>query len=63
MVNGAGSRSSMRSIHLRDLDLEPARVELAYARPVMERYIKRSQSDLFSGRKVAILTKVLENLN
>jgi hypothetical protein len=48
---------------LSELDLEPARDELAYARPVMERYIKRTQPDVYSGRKIAILNKVLENLN
>ncbi len=48
---------------LSEVELELAHTELRYARPVMERYIKRAQTDVYSKRKVAILTWVLENLN
>ncbi len=48
---------------LSELELEPARSELHYARPVMERYIKRAPLEVFSKRKIAILNNVLENLN
>jgi hypothetical protein len=48
---------------LLDLDLEPAREELKYAQPVIERYLKSSRSGAYSKRKVAILQKALANLN
>ncbi len=48
---------------LSDLDLNPAREELRYARSVMERYIKNVRADVYSKRKVTIITNVLENLN
>jgi len=48
---------------LHDLDLEPARAELKYARPVMEKYLKNSRADVYSKRRVAIITKALDNIN
>lgn len=42
-----------------EMDLGPARDELSYARPVMERYLKRSHPGEYSERKKAILTKAM----
>jgi hypothetical protein len=46
---------------LHDLDLEPALEELKYARPVMEKYLKNSRADVYSKRRVAIITQILNN--
>jgi hypothetical protein len=48
---------------LRDLDLEPAFTELKYARPVMEKYLKNSRRGVYTKRRLAMITKVLENQN
>lgn len=48
---------------LLDLDLEPARAELIYARPVIERYLKNSRTGVFSPRRVAIFQKALDMVN
>jgi hypothetical protein len=48
---------------LSELDLKPAQLELKYARPTMEKYLKRSKADEYSRRRVTIITNILENLN
>jgi hypothetical protein len=48
---------------LSELNLDPARDELKYARPAMERSMKKARSDVYSKRRVAIITTILENLN
>ncbi len=48
---------------LSELDLEPASAELKYARPAMESYLKRPRADVYSKRRVVIITKILENLD
>jgi len=48
---------------LSEVDLEPAYAELKYALPAMERYLKITRADVYSQRRVAIFSKVLENLN
>jgi hypothetical protein len=48
---------------LHELDLEGARTELRYARPVMERYLKRTQKDIYTQRKIAIIEKALDQIN
>jgi hypothetical protein len=48
---------------LSGFDLEPAYAELKYARLAMERYLKRPRADVYSQRRVAIITKILKNLN
>ncbi len=48
---------------LSELNLEPAGDELEYARPAMERYMKKPQSDIYSNRRAAIITRILESLN
>ena len=48
---------------LSEIELEPARAELRYAIPVMERYIRHPRQDDYSKRRVTIFTTVLEKLN
>ena len=48
---------------LADLDIEPAIEELRYARPVMERYVKRPHQDTYSKRRFAIINKALEKIS
>jgi hypothetical protein len=48
---------------LSELDLDAAREELRYARPIMERYVRNIRMDVYSKRKVTIIKKTLENLN
>jgi hypothetical protein len=48
---------------LLDLDLEPARAELKYARPVMEKYVKNSRAGVYSKRRITIFNKALEIAN
>jgi len=48
---------------LHHLDLEPAFTELKYARPVMEKYLKNSRRGVYTKRRLAMITKVLENQN
>ena len=48
---------------LADLDLDPARSELMYARPVIERYLKKSHTDPIGQRKAMILEKALAKIN
>jgi hypothetical protein len=48
---------------LSELELESAKAELRYARPVMEKYVKRARKDVYSQRKVLIIEKVLEQIS
>lgn len=48
---------------LSELDLDAAREELKYARPAMEKSLKLSRADIYSKRRAAIFSKVIENLN
>jgi hypothetical protein len=48
---------------LHELELEEARAELEYARPVMERYLKRTPKDTYSRRKIAIIERALQQIN
>jgi hypothetical protein len=48
---------------LHELELEEAKSELIYARPVMERYVNRTPKDIYSRRKIAIIEKALEQIN
>lgn len=44
------------------LDLEPARTELVYARPAMERFLRRAREGEFSSRRVTIINQALETI-
>ncbi len=46
-----------------DLDLTPAREELTYARPLMERYLKHPREGTYSKRRIRILQRALEITN
>ena len=48
---------------LHELDLEEARAEMKYARPVLERYVKRTPKDIYTQRKIAITERVLDQIN
>jgi hypothetical protein len=48
---------------LHELELEEARAELIYARPVMERYLHRTPKDIYSRRKFTILEKALKQIS
>jgi hypothetical protein len=48
---------------LLDLDLEPAHVELKYAQPVMEKYLKNARSGVYSQRRATIFQKALDKIN
>ncbi len=48
---------------LMDLDLEPARAELKYARPMMEQYVRKTRVSAYSKRRVTIFEKTLEKVN
>jgi hypothetical protein len=47
---------------LSELDLEPAYAELKYARPAMEKSVKKARVDVYSKRRVAIITKIFEKM-
>jgi hypothetical protein len=47
---------------LLDLNLESARAELAYARPAMERFLRRIRQGEFSSRRVTIINRALETI-
>jgi hypothetical protein len=47
---------------LLDLDMEPARQELRYARPAMESYLRRAHPGDYSKRKTALLVRALERV-
>ena len=47
---------------LGDLDLEAARVELKYAQPAIERYLKVTRTDDYAKRKTSILRNVLAKI-
>jgi hypothetical protein len=44
------------------LDLDPARTELAYARPAMERYLRRAHEGEFSSRRFNIISRALQTI-
>jgi hypothetical protein len=44
---------------LLDLDLEPARAELKYARPALEQHVKSSRAGVFAQRRKVILEQAL----
>jgi hypothetical protein len=48
---------------LHELELEEARAELIYARPVMEKYLHRTPKDIYSRRKFTILEKALKQIS
>lgn len=45
------------------IDVDPARAELNYAKPVMERYLKTTHQDTFANRKAAIVRQALEMIS
>lgn len=48
---------------LHDLELKAAEEELKYARPAMERYIKKTTGGSYEQRRVNIIRKALEKIN
>jgi hypothetical protein len=48
---------------LHELELEEARAELIYARPVMEKYLHRTPKDNYARRKFTIIEKALKQIS
>jgi hypothetical protein len=48
---------------LSELDMDPAREELMYARPAMEKSLLKKREDIYSKRRAVIFSKLIESLN